>query len=732
MPPEVEERAAELRALLNEHSYRYYVLHAPVISDGEYDTLFQELRQLEGDYPKLLTPDSPTQRAGSDLAQGFPKVAHLRPVLSLANAFGEADVLAWEARNRKLVGEATYGYTVEPKFDGLTLVLQYENGILVQAATRGNGEVGDVVTANARTIQSVPLRIPVKGSMTPPNILVVRGEVLFTKSAFAALNAARVADDEPAYVNARNTASGSLKQKDARLTAERDLTAYVYDILYVQGDVPLGRCGRLEWLSQAGFLIPPDVEYAPDLAGALARIGWWEAQRDSLSFEIDGVVLKVDDTELANRLGVVGKDPRGAIAYKFPSQEATTRLLSIVPQVGRTGRVTPTAHLEPVFVGGVTVSNASLHNYDQVAQLDLREGDTIVLKRSGDVIPYVVGPVTASRNGTERKVKAPDTCPASGDKLERKAGAVDLICPNATCPERVFRSVEFFASKEAMDIEGLGPKTLRLLIAEGLVYDEADLFALSAEQLLPLDGFAEKKTTELLASIDSARAQPLHRVLTALGIPGVGGTVAKLILDKIDTLDALSTMAASVRKAEEAVSALLKDVAEPPLAIVLRNAHLKDPVAGALRVAEPPCEVDEQLASLFGNILSAVTPLLSLDGIGPALVQQLMDWFGDAHNQTLISKLEAAGLKLQVQTQESSSDALQGLTFVITGTLPTLSRDEARKLIESHGGKVTGSVSRKTKYVLAGEKAGGKLVKARSLEIPILDEGALHELVKSQ
>ncbi len=729
MPPEVEERAASLRVLLNEHSYRYYVQHAPVITDAEFDALYQELRKLERDHPGLVTPDSPTQRAGSDLAQDFPKVAHVRPVLSLANAFGKADVQAWEVRNRKLVGETNYAYTIEPKFDGLTLILRYENGLLVQAATRGNGEVGDVVTANARTIQSVPLRIPVTGDMKLPEVLVIRGEVLFTKAAFAALNAARAVTGEPAYVNARNTASGSLKQKDARLTAERDLTAYVYDLMYVQGKVPPSRMARLKWLRQAGFLVPPDVECFSDLDSALERVGWWEARREALPFEIDGVVLKVDDTELERRLGVVGKDPRGAIAYKFPSQEATTQLLSVVPQVGRTGRVTPTANLEPVFVGGVTVSNASLHNYDQVAQLDIREGDTVIIKRSGDVIPYVVGPVVASRTGSERAVETPSTCPVSGDELVRKAGAVDLFCPNAECPERVFRSVGFFASKEAMDIEGLGPQTLRRLIAEGLVHDEADLFALSAEQLLPLEGFAEKKTAELLASVNAVRRRPLQRILTALGIPGVGPTVAKLILGKFHALEALGSMAAAVRLAEHELSELLPDLPKPPLVHVLCHAHLKDPVAGAVRGTQPAAEAGERVQALFGKILSSVDPLLSLDGVGPVLVQQLMDWFGEERNQSLIAKLSAAGLKLQTEVVKSSSDILRGITFVITGKMPSMSRDEARALIEGHGGKVTGSVSKKTSYLLAGEKAGSKLAKAQRLEIPILDEGALHQMV---
>ncbi len=729
-------RTAELRTVLHEHAHRYYVLHDPVITDAEYDGLFRQLQQLEREFPQLVTPDSPTQRLGSDLSGDFARVRHERPILSLANAFGEAEVRAWEQRNRKLEPGASLDYVVEPKLDGLTIVLRYEQGVLVQAATRGNGEVGDVVTANARTVGSIPLRIPLAGTESVPALLVIRGEILFEKEAFAALNRARAAKGLPLYVNARNTASGSLKQKDARKTAERDLKAFAYDIVHASDSTPRSRSGQLAYLSRIGFVTPPFIESSADLTGALKRAAWWAERRKDLDFEIDGVVIKIEDTALFERLGTVGKDPRGAIAYKFPSAEATTRLLEVIPQVGRTGRITPTAVLEPVFVGGVTVTHASLHNFDQIAALDLRRGDVIVIRRSGDVIPYVVGPVIARRTGEEQAVAPPDRCPVSGDDLVRGEGMVDLFCPNSACAERVFRTVTYFASRGGMDIEGLGPETLRKLIDEGLIADAADLFSLRYEDLESLEGFGEKKASGLIASIDVARTRPLSQLLVSLGIPGVGSSVAGLVTGVYSGLADMKSAASAVRDAESRMAALLPNAAERPLDLGLRYASSADPWKNVLRVlalsdTELGPEREEALEHAATALMDLVSPLLGVEGIGATLVRQFVDWFSDKANEELLRKLDASGVSPRIEPPSQVGNSLTGLAFVVTGTLPTLSRNEAKTYITDHGGRVTGSVSRKTSFVVAGENPGSKAAKARDLGVRLISEEELRALAEA-
>ena len=728
-----QDRAAELRRVLNEHSYRYYVLHAPVIADGEYDRLLQELQQLERAHPALLTPDSPTQRAGSDLAEGFAKAQHPRSVLSLANAFSTKDLREWATRNRRLVPEGTFAYVVEPKFDGLTILLRYEDGVLAQASTRGDGRTGDVVTANARTIQSIPLRIPVTGSQTVPRELVVRGEVLFTKTAFAALNAARRNSGDPVYVNARNTASGSLKQKDARMTARRDLSAFCYDVLHTEGPNPDTRIEQLALLQTLGFATPPDVLRCEDLASVEKRIAWWAAQRNALPYEIDGVVVKVDDLALEQALGVVGKDPRGSIAYKYPSEEVTTRLTAVEPQVGRTGRITPTAHVEPVFVSGVTVTHATLHNYDLIAAMDLRLGDTVLLKRSGDVIPHIIGPVTAARTGEEESIMPPEACPSSDDTLVREEGAVDWICPNPQCSERIFRSVTFFVSRGGMNIDGLGPQTLCLLIEHKLIADEADLFTLDAQQLMALDGMGEKKTASLLASIREAKKRPLAQVVVSLGIPGLGETMARLITRAMSSVDAMARVAQAVRAAKAEAVALAPPMEDAFETLVFSSAKVADPEKRLTRLLETDFAVasEVQRKKLLHHLmqaLEAAKPLLAIDGVGPSLVLSMVEWFADARNLAMVGKMRAAGLQLEDVPEQQESATLHGLTFVVTGKLPGFSRKGVREFIEHHGGRVTGSLSRKTSYLVAGAGGGSKGAKAKALGVPFLDEAALRAL----
>lgn len=669
MSADLIQRAAELRDLLHYHIYRYHVLSDPEISDAEYDALYNELKEIEAAHPGLITPDSPTQRAGSDLSEEFPKVRHPAPILSLSNAYSMDDIRAWEERNLRLLPSGTrLDYTLEPKLDGLTVVLTYEKGVLVQGATRGNGEVGDVVTPNIRTIRNIPLRIPIRrGGHPAPELLVVRGEVLYLKKDFERVNQRQLELGLPVYVNARNTASGSLKQKDSRITASRPLTGFFYGIVESVGITLDKQWDMLEYLRDMGFQIGPGSAYYPTLSDIIQQIPTWESRRNQLDFEIDGVVIKVNDLRIARELGIVGKDPRGAIAYKFPAQESTTKLLEVVVSVGRTGRIVPNARLEPVFIGGVTVSNATLHNYDIVKALDIRLGDVVIVRRMGDVIPNVAGPILNLRDGDEIPIEAPTHCPFCGTEIVRPDGAVDYFCPNVYCPERVYRQVEFFVSRGALDIEGMGGQTVRTLIAKGLIRDEADIFALTAEQLLELDGFAEKKVNNLLASIEAAKSRPLARVITALGIEGVGSTVAVALANHFGSIDALAN--ATVEHLEET------------------------------------------------------------ENVGVILAQGIYAWFHDPYHLGVLEKLKRAGLTMQVEAREKVSSALDGLTFVLTGTLPTLSREQATELIEENGGKVTSSVSKKTSYVLLGDSPGSKAEKAAKLGVPIISEGDLKQML---
>lgn len=716
------DRAAELRDCLNQHAYRYYVLSQPTITDTEYDQILSELIQLEKKFPDLVTPDSPTQRVGSDLDADFAKIPHIRPVLSLANAFNEKDLKAWGVRNGKLLPNTVFSYVVEPKFDGLTLVLKYEKGLLVQAATRGNGEVGDLVTANARTIHSIPLRIPVEDGPSPPNVLVVRCEVLFTKDAFQELNHQRIAEGEPAYVNARNTASGSLKQKDAKITAKRDLSAYAYDIMFPDEGIPSDHFERLGWLHAAGFRISPDVQLLSTLDEVAECVQWWQQRRNSLPFEIDGVVVKISDSFHVNQLGVVGKDPRGAIAVKFPSEQSVTVLESVTPQIGRTGRVTPTAHLKPVFVGGVTVSNATLHNYEQVGQLDLQIGDTITIQRSGDVIPYIVGPLKEFRSGNETPIVQPENCPICGDRLIRKRDGVDLYCSNSDCPERIFRRIVFFASKEGLDIEGLGPNTIQALMEAGLIRDEADLYMLKEKDLLPLEGFADRKTSELIDSIYKSSHCAPEKLLVAMGVPGVGAISARLLLKRF-SIEELMILAENVNAVEDQ---LPMKGQKSLFSILLSKMQLKDPVSACLKYmkANDAAKIDQ-----VTRLHDLLHPLLELDGIGPTMAEEILAWFKAPENRNLIDRLQSAGIRFIRQEKTMSSQALKGKNFVITGTLEGMTRSEARRWIEENEGKVTGSVSKKTDFLLAGERAGSKLKKAEALGVTVLDLQAFRELL---
>lgn len=677
MPP--AEKIAALRDQINYHLYRYHVLDAPVISDAEYDDLYRQLQELEASYPDLVTPDSPTQRAGAPPLDVFAKVTHPAPILSLANAFSLEDLYAWRTRIGRLMpdSDAPLDYTVEPKLDGLSVVLTYRDGLFAQGATRGDGQIGEDITQNLRTLRSLPSRIPVSDphanrqqpQIAIPPYLVVRGEAFFPLDKFEAFNASRLANGEPAYMNPRNAAAGSLRQLDANITAARPLTLYVYDfVAWEGGEVPDTQWARLETLRAWGFPISPHSRYCPDLPCVAAAYEAWSTLRNTLNYEVDGIVIKINDRPLADSLGFVGKDPRGAIALKFPAQEKSTRLLDVVVNVGRTGVLAPAAVLEPVEIGGVVVRNATLHNYDEIARKDIRIGDTVLVKRAGEVIPYVVGPVVDLRDGSERPVAKPTHCPVCGEPAVQPPGEVAIYCDNPACPEQLVRRVEYFVSRGAMDIEGFGGQTAVLLTEKGLIHDVADIYTLRKEDLLALEGFKDKKVDNLLAGIAASKKQSPERLLTALGIRFVGSVVAALLLDALGGIDEL---AAATQEELEAI-----------------------------------------------------------DGIGPGTAVSVTSWFANEKNRAVLEKLRAAGLRFtKTRPTKAGSTLLAGLTFVITGTLPTLSREEAKALIAAHGGKVTGSVSKNTDYLVAGESAGSKLAKAQQLGVPILDEDALRQLL---
>ena len=692
------EKLETLRKQIHDHNYRYHVLDAPIISDGEYDRLLNELKAIEAEHPEWITPDSPTQRAGAPPADKFDKVRHPAPILSLANAFGADDARAWFERIRKLderVADAQF--TVEPKIDGLTVVLHYRDGVFVQGATRGDGEVGEDITANLRTIKAIPLRIPVAekremskekvesrqtslfGEDAPslvshnsaPNYLVVRGEVFITHKDFAALNARLEENGEKTYLNPRNTAAGALRQLDSSITAQRPLTLLVYQIVHAEGgDVPTSQWERLNYLRELGFPVTKDARRFDSIDETVTYCENWESQRDQLPYEADGIVIKLDDLELSDSLGIVGKDPRGATAYKFPSLEVTTTINDIQVEVGRTGVLTPKAVLEPVEINGVIVRHATLHNFDFIAEKDIRIGDRVLVKRAGEVIPYIIASITETRTGQERPYTPPSACPACGGSVEHLEGEVAYYCVNAACPAQRIRNIEHYVSRTAMDIVGMGGKIVEQLVGEGLLSDVADLYTLQRDDLLALDGFKDKKADNLLSAIAASKEQSLARLLTGLGIRGVGETMAADLTNHFADLDALA-------------AATQED-------------------------------------------------LQNIEGIGPNIAAAIVDWFLLPFNQQLLGKLRDAGVNPSNQLSINSNQGagvLDGLTFVITGTLPYMSRDEAKAFIQSHGGKVTGSISAKTDYLLAGEKAGSKLTKAESLGIKIVSEEELKEML---
>jgi len=681
----------ELRREVNFHFYRYHVLDSPVISDYEYDKLIAELRQIETSHPEWITNDSPTQRIGGAPLDKFIKVHHPVPVLSLQNAFSAEGVFAWRERISKLDERVNSAdYVVEPKIDGLTVLLHYRNGIFVQGSTRGDGLEGEDITANLRTVKAVPMRIPVSpdpGINTTnnpiplmdlinqytyplaPAYLVVRGEVFIKIKDFEKLNCRLEETGQKTYLNPRNTAAGSLRQLDPSLTASRPLTLLVYAIISGEGNLPSTHVDLLKYLSTMGFPVV-DYQHCQTLEETIEVSQTWVERRDHLPYEADGVVIKINSFNLADDLGFVGKDPRGAIAFKFPAREVTSVLRDIGVNVGRTGVLTPYAVLEPVEIGGVIVKQATLHNFDYIAEKDIRVGDRVLVKRAGDVIPYIIGPVVDVRNGQELQFTPPQNCPTCGQRVEHVDGEVYWYCVNTACPAQLIRNLEHFVSRGAMDIVGLGIRLVEQFVAAGLVADVADLYTLQKESLLNLEGFAEKKADNILNSIAASKNQPLARLITALGIRGVGEVVAADLARFYPDLAALS--------------------------------------------------------------LARLEVLQLIEGIGPNIAHAIVDWFARPANQYVISKLQVA--QVWPSTEKTNGDQnsfipLSGSTFVITGTLPGLSREKAKEFIEYYGGKVIDSVSKKTSYLVVGENPGSKLTKAQQLGVPILDEAGLRKIV---
>ena len=667
------QRAEELRRELNYHNHRYYTLDDPVISDGQYDLLLRELREIETEHPELLTDDSPTQRVGGEPSSAFAEVEHSRPMLSLGNAFDFAELAAWHRRISGLLDGDAFDMVCELKIDGLAVNLTYEDGVLVQGATRGNGATGEDVTRNLRTIRTIPLSL--RGEA--PSRIEVRGEVYLPVEEFHRLNKGREERGEPLYANPRNTGAGTIRQLDPKVTAARNMQIWVYSLNSSEGTEHISSHWKaLEWLGGVGFRINPNNKLCHTLEEVEDYYRYWLERRHDLPYEADGVVVKVSPLELQERLGVVGREPRWAIAYKFPAEQATTKLKHIGINVGRTGSLNPYAVLEPVIVSGATVQHASLHNEEDINRKDIRVGDTVIIERAGDVIPQVVGPVLAQRTGQEQVFRMPERCPECDTPVVKAEDDAMHRCPNSSCPAQFFELLKHFVGKNAADIDGLGERWCGILIEKGMVSDVAGLYGLEKDKLLELDRMGDKLATRILANIEASKSRPLPRMLFALGITHVGAEVADLLAQNYLGI---------------------RDLA---------NATEED--------------------------------LTAIEGIGPKIAESIIAWFQAPENQEVVEKLLTAGVKLKqdslpiaIAAVPSEGSPFGGLTFVVTGTLSAFSRKDAEAKIKELGGKVTSSVTKKTSYVVVGESPGSKVATAEKLGIPILDEDAFLRVLES-
>ncbi len=666
IPEDVGKQAERLRKDLNYHIYRYYSLDDPVVSDAEYDEMYRALLDLESEHPGLVTNDSPTQRVGPPPSAGFTSVRHRGRMLSLDNAFNEGELKAFDERVTRGLGgrTGTVEYVCELKMDGVAVALTYENGLLVQGATRGDGEVGEDITPNLRTVLAVPLRLLAE---TPPDLIEVIGEVYMPEASFQKLNKDRLDNGEPVFANPRNAAAGSLRQLNPAVTASRNLNMVTFGVAYSSSTIPQYHRQELAYLRDLGFRLGEHNDKFSTIDKAAGFCLEWQRRRRDLEYEIDGVVVKVDSRTQQDALGATSKSPRWAIAYKFPPEEKTTKVIDILVSVGRTGVLTPVAVMEPVFVAGSTVTHATLHNEDEVKRKDVRVGDTVIVRKAGDVIPEVVKVITDKRTIKEVPFEMPELCPVCLSHVEREEGEAATRCVNVACPAQTFGRIAHFGSRGAMDIDGLGKETILILLDRGFIKDESDIYYLKREQLYELPGFKDKSVDNLVHAIDIARDRPTWRLLHGLGINHVGAHMAQVLAKEFPSIDAL--------------------------------------------------------------LAATEDDLLGIEGVGPRIAESVALFFDQRENQTVIERLREAGVRMADEVKAGSGDGpLKDKTFVLTGALSEFTREQASEIIEELGGKVTSSVSKKTDYVLAGAEPGSKLDKARSLGVETMSEAEFKQL----
>ncbi len=662
-------RVEELRHSIDRWNYEYFVLDRPSVSDADYDEAMRELRALEAERPELVTPESPTQRVGSVPQSAFAKVEHPVPLLSLSNVFSEAELRSWAQRASRFAGNVPLTYVTEPKIDGLAVALTYVNGVFDHGATRGDGVIGENISANLRTIKTIPLRLHATERFPVPPVIEVRGEVYMRKQDFEQLNDRIVEAGGSPFMNPRNSSAGSLRQLDQRVTATRPLRLFTYGVGYIEGAPgPATHTEALEMLKAFGFHPSPDAKLHEELDDVWARCEEWQQRRTSLDFEIDGVVIKVNDVRLQEEIGYVSREPRWATAFKFPAIQKTTTLEDIVVNVGRTGTLNPLAILTPVNIGGVTVQRATLHNEDEIARKDIRIGDTVVIQRAGDVIPQIVAVVTERRTGKEKPFKMPEKCPSCGAPTYREPGVAMRYCTNAACPAQLKEHLHHFVSRTAMDIDGLGMKLTDRFVDLGWIKDAADIYGLDWKAVSELEGLGEKSAEKLQVSVEASKQRPADRVLNALGIRHVGERTAGLLIDRFGSIDGIAA-----------------------------------------------ASLDE---------------INAVGGIGEVVARSVYDFFQEVRNRDIIEKLRAAGVNLKDSGNNGvAGNQLNGKTFVLTGRLETLTRPQAEERLRRAGATVTGSVSKKTSYVVAGEEAGSKADRARELGVAIIDEQQMLELL---
>ena len=667
----LEMRTDELRRSLDRWNYEYYILDQPSVTDAEYDEAMNELRAIEAEHPELITSDSPTQRVGIAPQSAFGKIDHPIPMLSLSNVFNEEELRAWAIRAQRFAGGAELSFVVEPKMDGLAVALTYVDGQFHHGATRGDGFVGENITANLKTIKTLPLRLNSSVGVPIPAKMEVRGEVYMRKAEFARLNERIVADGGDAFMNPRNSAAGSLRQLDTRITASRPLRLLVYGIGYVEGaPLPETHSAGLDMLQAFGFPTPLERIKVTTVEEVWERCAWWLSHRDDLEFEIDGVVVKVDDIRLQEEIGFVSREPRWATAYKFPAIQKTTKLLGIQINVGRTGTLNPLAILEPVNIGGVLVKRATLHNEDEIARKDIRIGDTVVVQRAGDVIPQIVKVIAENRTGEEVPFVMPEACPVCGSPTMREPDVAMRYCTNAACPAQLKEHLHHFVSRTAIDIAGMGSKLTDRFVVLGWVKDAADLFLLPWEEVAQLEGLGEKSAANLREAIEESKQRPLARLINALGIRHVGERTASLLADRFGSIDRL--------------------------------------------------------------MIATLEEINAIGGIGEVLAASVFSFFQDPTNHAIVEKLRSAGVRVEDERVSREINAnVAGKTFVLTGRLETLTRPQAEERLRQAGANVSGSVSKKTSYVVAGEEAGSKADKARELGVPIITEGDMMAMLNS-